>query len=125
MKKTFLSLLATALISLQAIAQEVDSIQLQIQAIEQSLNYQSGVVKLPSGNATLTVPKGFRYLDQQQSMYVLTDLWGNPVDSSVLGMIVPESTGVLSDSGWAFVVSFDELGYVKTTMLKTLTMMSC
>lgn len=113
MKKTILTILTTLFISYNNFAQEVDSTQLRINEIEQSLIYKTGIIKLESGNATLKVPKGFRYLDKKQSIYVLTDLWGNPADSSILGMIVPLSRGVLADNGWAFVISFEEIGYVK------------
>ena len=44
---------------------------------------------------------------------MIIDLWGNPADSTVLGMIVPNNLGVLADSGWAFIISFKEMGYVK------------
>lgn len=96
-----------------ATAQEVDSVQMQIDQIEQSLNYQTGNIELESGNAVLHVPKGFRYLNKAQSIYVLTDLWGNPADSSVLGLLVPENVGVLAKNGWVFTISFEEMGYVK------------
>jgi uncharacterized membrane-anchored protein len=94
-------------------AQEVDSTQLFLDAIEQSLNYETGTIELESRNATLTVPEGFRYLNRKQSMYVLSDLWGNPADTSVLGLLVPENKGVLADDSWVFVLSFDELGFVE------------
>ena len=113
MKKIILAFLTSFLISNNNYAQEIDSTQLRINEIEQSLVYKTGVIDLESGNAKLTVPNGFRYLDKIQSIYVLTDLWGNPADSSILGMIVPLSRGVLADNGWAFVISFEEMGYVK------------
>ena len=113
MKKIILAFLTSLLISNNNYAQEIDSTQLRINEIEQSLVYKTGVIELESGNAKLTVPNGFRYLDKIQSIYVLTDLWGNPADSSILGMIVPLSRGVLADNGWAFVISFEEMGYVK------------
>lgn len=113
MKKTTLALWAILLFSFSAFGQGIDSVQMQINAIEQSLVYKTGVVELESGNATLTVPKGFRYLDKAQSIYVLTNLWGNPADSSILGMLIPENKGVLDNSGWAFTISFDEIGYVE------------
>lgn len=94
--------------------QEIDSTQINIDRIENSLEYQTGEITLTSGNAKLIVPKGFRYLDAQQSQYVLTDLWGNPVDSSVLGLLVPDNNrGVLQPNSWVFKISFDEIGYVK------------
>ena len=94
-------------------AQEIDSTQMVIDQIEASLNYETGTIELESGNASLTVPKGFRYLNKEQSMYVLTDLWGNPADSSILGLLVPENKGVLASNSWVFSISFDEMGYVK------------
>jgi len=113
MKKTILTILTTLFVSYSSYAQEVDSTQLRINEIEQSLDYKTGIIELESGNAILTVPKGFRYLDKTQSIYVLTDLWGNPADSSILGMLVPENRGVLEAKSWVFTISFDEMGYVK------------
>jgi uncharacterized membrane-anchored protein len=113
MKKTILTILTTLFISYNNFGQEVDSTQLKINEIEQSLVYKTGIIELESGNATLNVPKGFRYLDKTQSIYVLTDLWGNPADSSILGMLVPENRGVLETNSWVFTISFDEMGYVK------------
>jgi uncharacterized membrane-anchored protein len=113
MKKVILAILTTILISDNNFAQEIDSTQLQINEIEGSLIYKTGIIELESGNATLKIPDGFRYLDKQQSIYVLTDLWGNPADSSILGMLVPANRGVLADDGWAFVINYEEMGYVK------------
>jgi uncharacterized membrane-anchored protein len=113
MKKTLLLILTTLLISFNNYGQEVDSTQLKIDAIEKSLHYKTGTIELESGNAKLTVPEGFRYLDKAQSLYILTDLWGNPADSSILGMLVPANKGVLATDSWVFTISYDEMGYVK------------
>ena len=94
-------------------AQEIDSTQLAIDEIEASLKYQQGKIELTGGIGTLTVPEGFRYLDPEQSAFVLKDLWGNPDGSGTLGMIVPSTIGVLADNAWAFIVTYDEMGYVK------------
>jgi uncharacterized membrane-anchored protein len=98
---------------LAATSQDIDSMKIRIDEIEQSLIYKTGVIELESGNAKLTVPEGFRYLDKMQSIYVLTELWGNPADSSILGMLVPINRGVLASNSWTFTISFDEMGYVK------------
>jgi len=113
MKIIILTIFSTFVISYNNFAQEVDSTQLQINQIEQSLIYKTGIIELESGNAILKVPDGFRYLDKEQSIYVLTNLWGNPADSSILGMLVPTNRGVLADDGWAFVISYEDMGYVK------------
>jgi uncharacterized membrane-anchored protein len=112
MKLTFLLLLLT-LIPASAFSQEVDSTELRQKAIEEGLIYKTGSIELESNNATLTVPHGFRFLDKEQSIYVLSDLWGNPKDSTILGMLVPENKGVLDMDAWVFTLSFDEMGFVK------------
>lgn len=113
MKQLFFTILFAISIYHISLGQEVDSMKLAIQKIEASLEYKTGVINLSEGNAKLTVPEGFRYLDKAQSIYVLTDLWGNPKDSTVLGMIVPTNRGVLDDNGWAFIISYEDMGYVE------------
>lgn len=112
MKKVILTILTIFFISFNY-AQEIDSTHLRINEIEKSLIYETGVIELESGNAKLTVPSGFRFLNKAQSIYVLTDLCGNPADSSIIGMLVPSNRSVLESGSWFFAISFDEMGYVK------------
>ncbi|MXV50177.1 DUF2167 domain-containing protein [Pedobacter sp. HMF7647] len=106
---------ATTLISVacQALAKDVDSIQIKRTQIEKSFHYQTGTVKLETNNATLNVPQGFKFLNKKEGMVVLSDIWNNPPDSTILGLLVPAKTGVTSPDSWAFVLSFDKMGYVK------------
>ena len=113
MKSSFLIIFVSFFISINVFSQEVDSSQYFINQIEQSLKYTTGIIELEQGNASVNVPKGFRFLDRDQSIYVLTELWGNPADSSILGMLVPDSMGVLDLGSWVFTISYDEMGYVK------------
>lgn len=113
MKRTILTAFAALFTIFNNYGQEVDSAQIRIDEIENSLNYKTGTIDLESGNATLTVPTGFHFLDKTQSMYVLTDLWGNPADSSIIGMLVPLNKGITKSDSWVFTISFDEMGYVK------------
>ncbi|MFT3825084.1 MAG: DUF2167 domain-containing protein [Chitinophagaceae bacterium] len=82
-------------------------------SVEQALKYETGTIKLSGDMVTLNVPKGFKYLNKEQSNFVLTNLWGNPPQDYVLGMLFPEKGGPLRDTSYAFVISFDEIGYVK------------
>ncbi|WP_338792447.1 DUF2167 domain-containing protein [Bernardetia sp. MNP-M8] len=116
MKKIVFSFLALFMtfFSLTTYAQVVeDSTQILINNIEKSLDYQTGSIELETGNATLTVPEGFGYLNKEQANYVLSDLWGNPKDETILGLLVPSNKGVLADNSWVFVISFEEMGYVE------------
>ncbi len=109
----FLTAFLFSCFGLSVFGQATDSLQVQIDSIEATLKYQHGVIQLKNGIGTLKVPDGFKYLDADQSNYVLSDLWGNPKSESSLGMIIPESMGVLGDHTWAFNVQYDEIGYVK------------
>jgi uncharacterized membrane-anchored protein len=97
-----------------------DSLQLAIEnnmkfmdSVEGALHWQSNTVSIANGIAKLNLSKDFKYLNEEQSNYVLHDLWGNPPRTDVLGMIFPASSGPFSDSSYAFIITFDEAGYVK------------
>ncbi|MCA8831484.1 DUF2167 domain-containing protein [Hymenobacter pini] len=83
-----------------------------VDSINATFHYQTGLVKLPESLGDLTVPRGFRYLDADQSKRLLTQIWGNP-DGESLGMLFPADRGPLSDNNWAFVLQYEGMGYVK------------
>lgn len=77
------------------------------------LHYDTtGTITIGDGLATFEIPKGFKYLNPEQSNYVLHDLWGNPPSES-LGMIFPEEASNLVPTTWAIEISYDEDGHVK------------
>lgn len=83
------------------------------QKIADGLNYQKGEITLKGGLAKIRVPEEFRYLDSKDANTVLSRLWGNPPDSSTLGLIVPAKISVASEEAWAVIITYDEDGYVK------------
>lgn len=123
MSPRLLSLPLLLLLSICAWAHEpVDSTEIYQKAydlfrdsINKTLTYSTGKIKPEGGHVMLNVPDGFKYLNKEQSKYVLTKLWGNPESSSseVIGMIFPEASGPFSDSSYAFVITYSEIGYVK------------
>lgn len=93
-------------------AEEI-SMQAFIDSIEQSYHYQTGVIKLGDGLATLTIPEHFKYLDSEQSKKVLTELWGNP-PAETLGLLFPENATLLGDEdGYVVEISYAEDGYIE------------
>jgi uncharacterized membrane-anchored protein len=112
MKKYILALVLVPVFQV-CLSQAHDPVQAFIDSLEASLHYQEGVIPLENGIGNLNVPEGFHYLDAQQSAYVLQELWGNPDGSGTLGMILPKTAGVLADNSWAFIISYEEMGYVK------------
>ena len=90
-----------------------DSLNVIISELEASLVYQFGKINLQDGIAQLHVPEGYKFMDAEQSQYVLTELWGNPPDEQTLGLLFPDSITPLSeDFTYAIEVSYVEEGYI-------------
>jgi uncharacterized membrane-anchored protein len=112
-----LCLLLVPVLSAQA-ATPVDSAAIfkaRLDSLKASFKFQTGKIQLSEGLGTLTVPPRMRFLDAAQSKQVLTTYWGNPESAAegVQGMLFPEDKGPLDENHWAFVVSYEAMGYVK------------
>lgn len=83
-----------------------------LDSIDASILYRVGKVNL-NDLVRLNVPPGYNFIGQEQARMIVEDLWGNPEDTSVLGMIVKEGYSVGDASQWAFILSYEETGYVK------------
>lgn len=84
----------------------------QAHALVASLKWRDGEVAVPGAQARLKLGEDFRYLEAADARKVLEQLWGNPPDDTVLGMVVPRGRGVLADNSWAVVVTYSDEGYV-------------
>ena len=88
--------------------------QKRIDSVENALPYKTGKLSLANGAMTITVPAHFKFLESADAKYVIEDLWGNPPSSRPpLGLLMPESASATGAGGYAFIVSFEEMGYVK------------
>lgn len=77
------------------------------------LKYQTGSVTIGDKLATIKVPKGFKFLDAKQSQFVLHEVWGNPLNEGILGMLFKSDQTPISDNfTYALTYSFSEDGYV-------------
>lgn len=76
------------------------------------LQFKEGGITVPKAHARFQLTPDFRYLEQADARRVLEDLWGNPPDESVLGLIVPRKPDLLADDSWAVVVTYSDEGYV-------------
>jgi uncharacterized membrane-anchored protein len=121
MKKMFLSIAAVILLLATGFAKEpkdslaiiMEKQQKFMDSVDNTMKYETGSISLSNGVTKLNVPAGFKYLNAQQSNYVLSDLWGNPPQTGVLGMIFPEQSGPFGDNSYAFVITYDPMGFVK------------
>lgn len=106
-------ILSYSFLSAQDTLSEEQIYSSKIDSIEQSFTYQYGDIELGDNLATLSVPDGYKFLDAEQSSYVLTDLWGNP-PSEVMGLLFPEEITPLSDNfTYAVEITYSEEGYIK------------
>ena len=77
------------------------------------LHFKSGTVSVPKAGATLKLAPEYRYLESEDAQKVLEQLWGNPPDSDVLGLILPSGEKSLTDdASWAVVVTYSDDGHV-------------
>ncbi len=84
-----------------------------IVAISEEIEKQTGDVKVPEANVTLSLKEDYYFLDADDARRVLVDAWGNPPQSvtNVLGMVFPADRS-FADDGWGAVLSFENSGYV-------------
>lgn len=97
-------------VSFAASAQEESG--MSAEQFEQSLQFRSGQIEVPEARAHFNLDSDFRFLDKADARRVLEDMWGNPPDDSVLGLIVPRSPGLTEPESWAVVVTWSDDGYV-------------
>ena len=94
------------------LTQEEEELIAQLQA--DSIKGQTGAIQLPSAYCTLNVPEGFVFLGPYDSKHLLVDYWGNPEDrlNGVLGTMVKGDADIFYNVETAYVVSYDNCGYV-------------
>ena len=96
-----------------ALAQDADKDgDAQAAQLVSSLHYRQGDIALAQADAHLGLGSQFRFLDTPDARKVLEDLWGNPPDDSVLGMVVPASVPLDSEHSWAVVLTEADDGHV-------------
>ncbi|MCX6181548.1 MAG: DUF2167 domain-containing protein [Bacteroidetes bacterium] len=93
---------------------ENDTLNLEAQIREDSLwvtnlTYQTTLVDL--GVAELHVPKGYKYLNRKDSRVVL-QMWGNPDDSTTLGLLFKEHQNPFTAGSYVIEISYDNVGHV-------------
>lgn len=92
----------------EIVALYIDSLH----ALEEKIQYQTGLVNLNEG-IDLQIPKDYKFISKEGAKMIVTDIWHNPEDETIMGMIVGQEFSLTNFNAWAFVVSYDESGYVK------------
>jgi uncharacterized membrane-anchored protein len=95
-------------------AQSPQGPQTTPEEFEAKLGYQTGVVTLSGGIATIRLPESFRFIGPEGSARLLTEGWGNPAGAAdgVLGMLIPAGVSPVTREGWGIAITYDEDGFV-------------
>lgn len=100
--------------------EQQEILQQKIDSINNSFTFEYGKISIQDGIAEVVVPDNYKFLNAEQSNYVLTELWGNP-PSEVIGLLFPEDTNPLSDNfTYAVEVTYSEEGFIKDDDAKDL-----
>lgn len=81
-------------------------------SIAAALTYDTGIVILGQGLATLHLPEGYRYLNPVDADRLLSEIWGAVPGDFTLGLIVPPGVTVTHDEAWWVLLRYDTLGHV-------------
>ena len=114
MRKTLLAIALFAIFPLQAQEVETDpsGANAQLKKFLDSLNFQTGDVAIAPAKAIIHASNKYQMLGAKDAQRVLEELWGNPPDADILGMIVPKKAGLMGEGSWAVVLSYSAEGYV-------------
>mgnify|MGYP006084422945 FL=1 len=95
--------------------------KLYLDSLDAIMNYEYGEIDIDGGLAKLKVPENYKYLNPEQSAFILTDIWGNP-PSENLGMLFlkKESPIAMGDFSYAVEITYSEEGYIEDEDAKEL-----
>jgi uncharacterized membrane-anchored protein len=85
----------------------------EARALADTVHYQTGTIALKGNLATLSLKPGYKYVNPADSETILSNLWSNPKEAGILGMVVSEDFDPLTSGAWAVIITYSEDGYVK------------
>jgi len=98
----------------EELTEDTSTFEIDLDAINAGFSFDTGHVEIGDGIAYLDLTENFKFLNAEDSRMVLEDLWGNPPDESVMGMIFPKDIFPLDEHfTYAIEISFSDEGHVK------------
>ncbi len=117
-----ISLFLAGLFAVMAVSanDKTDSLKLAMDAwqkitdsVESTMHYKTGKISLSGGTISMDIPANFKFLESADAKRVIEDLWGNPPSDAPLGLLMPASAKVMESGSYAFIVTYEDMGYVK------------
>ena len=84
-----------------------------VDSVKSALRFEKGSVQLAGGVARLKIPDKFKFLNADQSKFVVEELWGNLPQEGLLGTLFPADTDPFTQGSYVFIISYEAMGYVK------------
>lgn len=82
---------------------------------------QSGQISLMNGALTLNLPDGYVFYPAEAAYAFLQRNNAAAPNGTVLGLVAPAATQINDAGAWGTIVSYDELGYVRTDTVGALS----
>jgi uncharacterized membrane-anchored protein len=99
---------------------ELDSVTLNLLSRISNLKFQTeGKVTIADGRTQIQIPAGFKYLDKEQSHFVVEEYWGNP-KQELEGMLFLKEANILDTALWAFIIEYESNGHIDDSDAKEL-----
>jgi uncharacterized membrane-anchored protein len=90
---------------------DYDQMSEEERAFFDRFDLKQGTIPLAGGIAELNVSPDYYFLDASTARIVLEELWGNPPDDTVAGILFPRDGWALNGS-WGATLTYDAMGYV-------------
>lgn len=101
-----------------------DSLDVEVSAVEEYLAYMKYADSLEStftyvydeaslsgGVAKVVVPEGYKFLEKKDAQRVLSDIWGNPRDETLAGLLLKTEDSP-ADVSYGIEITYSEEGYI-------------
>ncbi|MFY0672734.1 MAG: DUF2167 domain-containing protein [Bacteroidia bacterium] len=83
-----------------------------VDSMEGTVQFLTGEVVLGDGEATITIPDGYRLLGPKDAKFIMEDQWNNPPNAT-LGLLIPPGQSPFSPvMSYAIDITYEEEGYV-------------
>ena len=78
----------------------------------QGLQLKPGKTIIENGSVSVDLPEAYRFINQADAQKILTEIWNNPPDKTVLGMIVQKDFSPTTEGASVVVIQEQPSGYV-------------
>lgn len=95
-----------------SVIQEYLAFEKYSDSLNSTFHYIYDEAILKGGIATITVPDGYKFLEKEEATMVLSNLWGNPTDESILGLLLKENESP-SETSYGIEITYSEDGYIE------------